>query len=210
MADTSFVGESATMLAALRSRLRLEEEARKRALRRVLAGAAVVVLHIAFLILLIASEWIPIPFQRHIEIEPLTWIVLTQPAPAPKITPVKPKKGEENGAITTFVPPKFIKPQEEENNAIDLGLAIGRALACGANSFEWLNSRQRAACLRRPWHFVYDPYGNIVLDARERPPEEEQLRPSDIQAQERNTAPRCPTNVDPNAPCLSAIIGGRR
>jgi len=210
VADTSFVGESATMLAALRARLRLQEEARRRAARRIFAGVAVAVLHVAFVILLIASEWIPLPLSKRIEIEPLTWIILTQPAPAPKVVPVKPKKGEQNGAITTIVPPRLPKPQEEENNAIDLGLAIGRALACGANSYEYLNDRQRAACLRRPWHFVYDPYGNIVLDARERPPEEEQLRPSDIQAHERNTAPTCPKYIDPNAPCIPAITGGNR
>ena len=210
VADTSFVGESATMMAELRARLRVEGEARKRAMRRILAGAAVAVLHVIFALLLIASQWLPVALPKPEEIKPLMWVVLTQPAKAPKIAPAKPKKGQESGAITTIVPPRLIRPEEEENNAINLGLAIGRSLACGANSFEYLNTRQRAACIRKPWQFVYDRYGNIALDARERPVEEEQLRPSDIQAHERNTAPTCPQNVDPNAPCLSAIIGGHR
>ena len=197
------------MMARLRARLRLEGEARKRALRRVLTGAAVAVLHVLFLLLLIASQWVPLPLPRLEEIKPLMWVVLTQPAKAPKIAHALPKQGEESGAITTVIPPRVIQ-QQEENNAIDLGLAIGRSLACGANSYEYLNSKRRAECLHRPWQFVYDRYGNIVLDARERPVEEEQLRPSDIQAQERNTAPTCPQNVDPNAPCLSSIIGGHR
>jgi hypothetical protein len=197
------------MMARLRARLRVEDEAQKRATRRVLAGAAVAVLHVFFVLVLLASQWVPVALPKPEEIEPLTWVVLMQPAKAPKVTPVLPKKGEESGAITTVIPPRVIE-QQEENNAIDLGLAIGRSLACGANSYEYLNSKRRAECLHRPWQFVYDRYGNIVLDARERPVEEERLRPSDIQAQERNTAPTCPQNVDPNAPCLSSIIGGRR
>jgi len=196
------------MLAALRARLWLEEEARKRAARRILAGAAVTVLHIAFVVLLIASEWVPLPLTKQIEIQPLTWIILTQPAPVPKVTPVKPKNGQESGAITTVVPPRLPKPQEEENNAIDLGLAIGRSLACGANSYEYLNTKQRAACLRQPWQFVYDPYGNVVLDARERPPEDEQVRPSDIQAHERNTADPCLIAKQTGTPCIDRIIFG--
>ena len=194
------------MMAELPARLQAEDEARKRTLRRIWAGAAVAVIHILFIFVLIKSQWLPVALPKPTEIKPLMWVVLSQPAPAPKVSVAKPKKGEESGAITTIVPPK-LKLQEEENNAIDLGLAIGRSLACGANSYEWLDPRQRAACLRRPWQFVYDRYGNIVLDARERPPQQEQLRPSDIQAHERNTAPACPTNVDPNAPCLSAVTG---
>jgi hypothetical protein len=197
------------MMARLRARLRVEEEAQKRTTRRVLAGAAVAILHVFFVLVLLASQWVPVGLPRPEEIKPLMWVVLMQPAKAPKIAPALPKKGEESGAITTVVPPRLIQ-QQEENNAIDLGLAIGRSLACGANSYEYLNSKRRAECLHRPWQFVYDRYGNIVLDARERPVEEEQLRPSDIQAQERNTAPTCPQNVDPNAPCLSSIIGGHR
>lgn len=197
------------MMARLRARLRLEDEAQKRAARRVLAGVAVAVLHVFFMLVLLASQWVPLALPKPQEIKPLMWVILMQPAKAPKIASALPKKGEESGAITTVIPPRLIE-QQEENNAIDLGLAIGRSLACGANSYEYLNSKRRAECLHRPWQFVYDRYGNIVLDARERPVEEERLRPSDIQAQERNTAPTCPQNVDPNAPCLSSIIGGRR
>jgi hypothetical protein len=197
------------MLAELSARLQVEGEARKRAVRRVRAGVAVALIHVLFVYVLIKSQWLPVALPKPAEIKPLMWVILTQPAPAPKVIVAKPKKGEESGAITTFVPPRKLTP-EEENNAINPGLAIGRALACGANSFEWLNPKQRAACLNKPWQFVYDRYGNIVLDAHERPVEEERLRPSDIQAQERNTAPACPQNVDPNAPCLSSVIGGRR
>ncbi len=211
MAETSFVDESAAMLAELEARLQVEQERRKKVVRRITASAAVVVLHVLFVVLLIAAQWVPIPIDRTKKIEPLTWIVLPQLARSPKVIPVKPRKTEETGALNPFVVPRILRPKEEENNAItDLGLALGRSLACGANSYEYLNSKMRNECKHRPWQFVYDRYGNIVLDATPRIPQEEKPRPSDIQAHERNTAPRCPQNVDPNAPCLADIIGGRQ
>ena len=87
---------------------------------------------------------------------------------------------------------------------------LAQATTYGYDEFNRLTSRTVTSGTVQNYTYVYDRYGNIVLDARERPVEEEQLRPSDIQAQERNTAPTCPQNVDPNAPCLSSIIGGHR
>ena len=62
MADTSLDGESATLLADIQARLRLAEEVRKRNLRRIYAGIAVAILHVLIVMLLIASEWVPITF----------------------------------------------------------------------------------------------------------------------------------------------------
>ena len=208
MADTSFVGESAAMLAELQARTRAEEEVRKRAARRAAAIGAVATIHVLFAVLLISSQWLPVPIKR-IQIQPLTWLNLLQVARAPSVAPAKPKKSDDVGAVNPDILPKFIRPKEEENNAIDLGLALGRSLACGASSYEWLNSKMRNECKHRPWQFVYDRYGDVVLDAVPRIPREDKPRPSDIQAHERNTAPTCPQNVDPNAPCLSAITGMR-
>ncbi len=213
MADTSFVGESATLLADLQARLRVAEAERKRNLRRVYAGIAVVILHTLIVVLLITSEWVPIAFLVPKKIEPLEWVVLQSPVHVSQDTKIKPTS-RNAGTVNPNIIPRVLRPKqdEEENNAItDMGWALGRSLACGANSYEWLNSKMRAECRRKPWDFVYDRYGNIVLNARPRElPDQETLRPSDVQAHERNTAPVCPTNVDPNAPCLAAIIGGHR
>jgi hypothetical protein len=211
VADTSFAGESAAILAEHQARLQIQVDVRKRAARRSAAGAAVAVVHVIFVLLLIAAEWIPLPLVKPDKQQPLSWIVLPQIAKATRVPPVKPLKPADSGVINPYVVPQFIRPpQEEENNAItDLGWALGRSLACGANSYEYLNSKMRNECKHRPWQFVYDRYGNIVLDAVPRIPHEEKPRPSDVQAHERNTAPRCPQNVDPNAPCLANVIGGR-
>jgi hypothetical protein len=211
VADTSIAGESATFLAELEARWRYQDLARRRASRRLAAAAGVVVFHALFVTLLIFSEWFPLDTIERIDRRPLLWVLLPEASKIPKVTPPKPKLGTSGDAAATFVKPDVVQRQQEESNAINLGLAIGRSLACGANSYEYLSSKQRLACHHQPWLFIYDRYGNIVLYTNQRPPEEEEkLRPSDIQARERNTAPRCPTNADPNAPCLSDVINGSR
>jgi hypothetical protein len=212
VADTSLVGESATLLADLQARLRQAEDARRRSLRRIYAGIAVAILHVLIVLLLLSSQWLPVDILKVKEVAPLQWVTLQAPVRAmeEKIRPKSPNVGTVDPSLI----PKILRPktEQEESNAIsDFGLALGRSLACGANSYEWLNPKRRAECQHKPWEFVYDRYGNIVLDARPRVvQDQETLRPSDVQAHERNTAPVCPTNIDPNAPCLSSIIGGHR
>ena len=194
------------MPAELFARLKAEDDRRRRNVRRAAASVAVAVLHVIFLLVLIASEWVPTTHSKQ-QVIPLSWVLLPpEPAKVPRITPVTPNKKAPAWASPSFILPRIIRPPEQ-NNQIDLGLALGRSLACGANSFEYLTSQQRAACLRQPWHFVYDRYGDIVLDANPRVVEQPKPRPSDIQAHERNTAPSCPKYIDPNAPCLSDITG---
>jgi hypothetical protein len=201
-------------MAELQARFRADEAHLRRGRSRAVAIAAAIVMQVLFVWVLILAEYIPLDLLSRPKIEKLSWIVLNQPAQAPRVIPTKQTKADSDAAVNPILIPKIIKPKvEEENNAItDLGLALGRSLACGANSFEYLNAKMRAECRRRPWQFVYDRYGNIILDPQGRTPEvrEETLRPSDVQAHERNTAPRCPQNVDPNAPCMADIIGGRR
>jgi hypothetical protein len=191
--------------------VRVAEEERKRNLRRLYAGLAVAAVHVLFVVVLIAAQWVPIPVKPN-KIAPLQWIVLQAPMRADlqnKIKPRAPNVGTVDPNLIIRLPrPKI----DEENNAInDWGWALGRSLACGASSYEWLNNKMRAECKHKPWDWVYDRYGNVVLDARPRLPQaEETIRPSDVQARERNTAPACPGNADPNAPCLSDVIHGRR
>jgi len=141
----------------------------------------------------------------------MTWILLNSPGNNDK--PQLPNQAQtiDPGYFDPRTMPHFVRPKEEteENNAINLGWGLGRSLACQAGSFENLNSKRRSECRSQPWAFAYDRWGNIMVDVRGIPPKpkEETLRPSDAQARERYTAPRCPTNVDPNAPCLSAIFG---
>ena len=209
MAETTSVSEAAAaLLADLKEQLGLYGVTGERALRRAAYVTGVVIVHILFVYLLVISRWVPEAFDLAARQAPMTWVSLMQKTETPKPAPPTPKEESPN-TVPTMIPPTFTPPKVEENNAIDWGLAIGRSLACGANSYEYLSPRGRMACLHRPWNFVYDRYGNIVLQASARPAQEEKPRNSDIQARERYTTPRCPKNIDPNAPCLSDIIGSQ-
>ncbi|GAA0543591.1 hypothetical protein FHS83_000402 [Rhizomicrobium palustre] len=200
-------------MAELTARIHAADASAHRARRRSFAIGAVICLHILFVWLLILAQYGVLEVVPKPKLERLTWLNLELPSQAPKVLPAPKKDQKSDSAVNPLLVPKIIRPKEEENNAItDLGLALGRSLACGANSFEYLNSKMRSECKHKPWQFVYDRYGNIILDPQGRTPQEreETLRPSDVQAKERNTAPRCPQNIDPNAPCVADIIGGRR
>ncbi|MDE1940219.1 MAG: hypothetical protein KGI68_14455 [Alphaproteobacteria bacterium] len=205
MADTSFVGESAASLVAALTRLRADEGARQRAGRRSAAIIAVIVLHVAFFYVLVLSEWLPSLHTRRAEEAPILWLLLPQAPGAPKVTQEQKQKEPSTDIYRFYTLP--ITPPPPAPNAINPALALGQALACGANSFEYLTPEGRAQCKRAPWHFKYDKDGTIILDAEPRQVVQEKPRNSDIMAHERNTAPNCPKYVDPNAPCLSAITG---
>jgi hypothetical protein len=83
-------------------------------------------------------------------------------------------------------------------------LGVGRSLACGASSYEYLAPLQREECLRKPWHFVKRSDGTIVLDVAK--PVETQPSTIDIIRHEQETAPPCP--VLSNVPCLGKVMHG--
>jgi hypothetical protein len=213
VADTSFVGESATLLADFKARLWVDEEYRKRNIRRTYAGAAVAVLHVLMVAVLIASQYMAVPQVIQRKIEPLQWLLLQSPSrPSQTQAPVR---SQSPGYVNPEIVPRILRPQpDEENNAItDLGLALGRSLACGANNYEWLSPKMRAECQRRPWNFTYDRYGTIVLDAHPRPERQqaqEAPRPSDVQARDRNTADPCLIAKQSGTPCIHGTIFGDR
>ena len=204
MADTSFVGESAATLAASLMRLRTDEEARRLALRRGAAAAAVGVLHVAFIFMLIQTELISsLHIRPHAE-PPLLWLLLPRAPGAPKVMQQRSQKEAPYERPAFYSLPITLPPSP---NAIDPGLLLGQALACGANSFEYLTPEGRARCRRPPWNFTYARDGTIILDTQYRRPEPKPT-PAEVLAHERYTAPSCPESVDPNAPCISGIIGG--
>lgn len=209
MADTSFVGEPAATLAAYLIHVQDNEDVRRRRLRRAAAAAVVAVLHVVLIVLLIKAEILPRERTIPRALPPLLWLLLPRAPNAPSLA--VPHKGKElpREAPMTYITPLVKQPPPEE--AINPAWALGQALACGASNFAYLTPEARSLCKRPPWHYKYDRDGYIVLDTTQqrRPQEEEKLRPGDIQAQERNTAPVCPTYIDPNAPCLSRIIHGQ-
>ena len=215
MADTSFVDESATTLAEFLTRLKTDAEARNRTRRRAGAALAVAVLHVAFVFVLIYSEWLPGLHARRPAEAPLLWLLLPQTPGVPKLEPKHTTQKESTHETTTIytLPVLRLPPPPPSNAITDPALALGQALACGANSYEYLTPLARANCKRQPWNFAYDQYGDIVMNTRfQRPPPEPKPSNADIMARQRIEGPSCPENVDPNAPCLDRILhgGGRQ
>jgi hypothetical protein len=185
-------------------RLRTDEDARRRAMRRAVAAVAVAVLHVAFIFLLFHADWIVDLRTRPLTEPPLLWLLLPKAPGAPKVVQLRSQKEGQHERPAFFSLPITLPPSP---NAIDPGLLLGEALACGANSFEYLTPQGRSNCRRPPWNFTYARDGTIILNTQYRRPEPKPT-PAEVLAHERYTAPSCPEYVDPNAPCLSRIIGG--
>lgn len=204
----SFIGEPEGAVAEILERLKRNEAARQRAVIRASAAAAVAVLHLIFIILLLKAEWLFTPTEIIDNKEtPLLWLML------PRTNAIKAanehKTGEKVYPIFKAVslPPPVTDVDRPNAITLDPALLLGRALACGANSYEYLSREARMLCKHPPWQYKYDRYGDLVLDTRAREPEEEKQRPSDAMAHERNTAPVC---LDPNVPCAYREIWGNK
>ena len=174
-------------------------------MRRGVAAVAVAVLHAAFILFLIQADWIADLRTRPPAEPPLLWLFLPKSPGVPKAAPQRSQKEAPHERPAFFSLPITLPPSP---NAIDPGLLLGQALACGANSFEYLTPVGRLNCRRPPWNFTYTNDGTIILNTQYRRPEPKPT-PAEVLAHERYTAPSCPESVDPNAPCISGIIGGR-
>jgi hypothetical protein len=203
VADTSFVGESAATLGASLVHFRIDEDARQRAARRAATAVVVAALHVVFILLLIQADWIPALHPKSPTEAPLLWLLLPKAPGTPKVEQRRSLKETPREAPVIYSLPITLPPQRSD--ATDPALLLGQALACGANSFEYLAPQAQARCKRVPWNYRVEADGTVVLDTHYKPPEPKPA-PADIMARERYRAPVCPENVDPNAPCLAKII----
>jgi hypothetical protein len=186
-------------------RRRTDEDARERAVQRGVAAVAVAVLHVALIFVLIQADWIPGLHPRSPAEAPLLWLLLPKAPGTPKVVQQRSQKEAGREAPRFYSLPITLPPAP---NAIDPALALGQALACGANSFEYLTPQGRASCRRPPWNYTYARDGTIVLNTQYKPPEPKPTPAEVMQHEQQYTAPSCPEYVDPNAPCISGIIGG--
>ncbi len=205
MSDQSHIGEIAEGIGSVIMRLREDEDASRRALRRTVAAIAVVVLHVLFVFMLIWAEWIPGLKVRPFKEAPLLWLLLPRSPGVEK--PVLPHQSPEAGHtqhMTVVVP---ITPTEP-STAINPAYVLGQALACSAASYEHLTPEGRSKCRAAPWRFKYDRYGVVVLDAAPRAVEQEKPRQSDTQAHDRNTADPCAIAKMSGTECIDKVIFG--
>ena len=193
----------------LAARSHAEASERERNIRRTIAGVAVLLLHILAISVFIYSSRIPLLVRIRTTVPEAIW-VLTQPKhpakpPNPLIeTPIQPE--ESLPVLTAPITLPLIRHSEPLAPPANEGLAgLGRSLACGASSYEYLSVLDRQQCRRHPWQFIKRPDGTIVLEAPAKPVEPP---PSiaDVMRHEQQTAPPCP--ILSNVPCLGKIMHG--
>lgn len=210
MSGASFIGEQASVLDAVLLRLKRDEETRRRAMRRTLAAVAVGLMHLAIIVVLLRTQWLPQPRQIRAEQPPLLWLLL----PALPGNPVIPHKhraqAEQQAPPATIVLPITHPPPPQSTETFNPATALGEALACGANSYEYLSPERRDRCKRMPWHYKFDRYGDIVLDVEARPEEEQQPKETGAEANQRmmNTADPCLAAKMTGTPCIEQTIYG--
>jgi hypothetical protein len=181
-----------------------EPDDKQRNLRRTLAGAAVAAVHLLALLLLLFSLN-QVPVIRHVREtvpEAIMWIPMHKVAHPPRPQERQPAETFpfESAPITLPPEPKRALPPPPSS-----GLeGVGRSLACGASSYEYLSPAQRENCIRHPWAFIKRPDGTIVLDVPK--PVEPPPRAVDIIRHDQATAPPCPLLA--NVPCLGKVMHG--
>jgi len=138
-------------------------------LKRIGAGIAVALVHVLFLVLLLAagrvSDMAHKPPREVLLLLPPLQPKSSRPALPPVTLPAeRPVNIPPTIAITPPPPAAAPKPG-------DVLQAIGKELACGAGPYEHLTQAEREACKRQPWHSRKNAKGVIVLDVPGAPPD---------------------------------------
>ncbi len=204
MTDTPVASELADFSYILMERGRIDSLARDRNLRRAMVTLLVLALHVLAISVFIYSSRIPLTQRIRTTIpEAILWFAFPPKPVEPKfIRPELPEAAIPEYSAPITLPPIPARPLAAPPSEGLLG--VGRSLACGASSYEYLSPLQREECLRRPWHFVKRSDGTIVLDVPK--PVETQPSTIDIIRHEQETAPPCP--VLSNVPCLGKVMHG--
>lgn len=204
MTDTPVASEPADFSFILTERGRIGALTGERNLRRAIVTLLVLALHVLAISVLIYSSRIPLTQRIRATIpEAILWFAFPPKPVEPKfIRPELPEAAIPEYSAPITLPPIPARPLAAPPSEGLLG--VGRSLACGASSYEYLSPLQREECLRHPWHFVKRSDGTIVLDVSK--PVETQPSTIDVIRHEQETAPPCP--VLANVPCLGKIMHG--
>ncbi len=193
----------------LAARAQADVTERERRLRRAIAGVAVLLVHVVAIAVFIYSVHIPIVERVRTTIPEAIWILMPQkPAPPrPQVETPLPQEELPMPVITAPITVPPIRTRPPASTAPGDLTGVGRSLACGASTYEYLTSEQREHCRRRPWDFVRRPDGTIVLKGPDKPPPPPAFTGGDLMRHEMQTAPPCP--VLQNVPCLSKVLPNR-
>lgn len=211
MSLSYFVDDTDLALAVVIRRQARAEEARRRRWRRLVVAGGVCLAHLVVIGYLIHTKLTQDAPEKPPPNIQLLWLLQPRASAASGVREDDPHEEIVRQAFKAVEMLPKVDVERPNAITIDPGLALGAAIACGAGSYEYLTANGRWRCQHRPWGFVYDRYGYIILDTQEnaRARQADKARPSDVMAHERNTTPRNPAPyIDPNAPCLECIIRG--
>jgi len=198
-------------------RLRAGEDERERLIKRGVAGAIVVLLHVAiFFVFVSVANFVQTERQPK-------EVVLLLPPLVPKSDRVRPPEPQPiplpDAHPVPGLPHTITIPDEKQppppppqpRTDTDVMQAIGKELACGAGPWEHLTQAQREACKRNPWKFKKNAKGIIVLDVNKPPPadlgEPETGADQDLHIQQ--TADPCLAAGNTHSECIHKSIFGR-
>lgn len=189
--------------------LQVGEAQRERFLKRSGAGIAVVLVHILFLLALLTANHIgsfvrSTPKETILILPPLQHPDKSRPA-LPYVT--LPEERPVNIPPTISITPPPPSSSTSKNPA-DVMKEIGKALACGAGSYEYLSQSERETCKRQPWHYKKNNKGIIVLDPTP-PPPPEQITGIDAQSHIQSTTDPCVAAGNTHSECIHKTIFGR-
>ena len=192
-------------------RLRAAALERERMLKRLGAGAAVILVHILIVMTLLTAGQLGI-FRERKEHEVM--LLLPPPPqnrvnvrPVVPVIPLVSPKLEELPRSTITVP----VPKTQEKTQGDVLEAIGKELACGAGPYEHLSQQEREACKRQPWKFKKNAKGVIVLDTLlgKQPQQEEPVSGADENLDIQRTSDPCLAAGNTHSECIHKTIFGR-
>ena len=201
---------------ASRGRPLSPEERRRRLVRDAFSWVLVALIHLViFMTMVISLQQVRERGSSRTAIETIMDLSLMHRNNAPEVALIRPDVEKSNerdlsAKPLTVIPPVPVIPELEPAAPTkgDILNMVGQFLACGASSFEYLNSAQQVRCQRQPWQAVLLPNGSLVMNAL---PQliiqpQPQFVGADALARQLRTGSGCSIMV--NTPCLDDIFSG--
>jgi hypothetical protein len=193
------------------------EERRRRLVRDAFSWAVVAIIHVVFFLTLVFSlQQVRQRGSSRTAIETILDLSLMHRNNAPEVTLIRPDQEKSNdrdisAKPLTVIPPMPVIPELEPAAPTkgDILNMVGQFLACGASSFEYLNSAQQIRCQRQPWQAVMLPNGSLVLNALPQViiQTQPQFAGADALGRQMRTGSGCSMMV--NMPCLDDLFSGQ-
>lgn len=196
-----------------------DEERRRLLIRDLVSWTLVILIHlIIFFSLVISLQQARQRQGTRGAVETILDLSLLHRNNAPLVNLSRPNTEKQDNDISakplTVIPPVPLTPpviEETKPTPGDILGDVGRFLACGASSFEYLNPAQQARCTRQPWQALQLPNGTLVLNTLPRLMLEETGPDNSGAAAQRRQASQSPgCSFLVNTPCLDSVISGNR